>query len=89
MRPTRDQSELNDDGTPRRKYELDDEIGSRMVLRGTIAIAFANAIVLAKNVLFGEPARTPYPQSSPDRPSPERVAAKSDGGSELIPPDQR
>ncbi|MEQ1612023.1 MAG: cadherin-like domain-containing protein, partial [Hyphomicrobiaceae bacterium] len=87
MRPTRDQSELNDDGTPRRKYELDDEIGSRMVLRGTIAIAFANAIVLAKNVLFGEPARNPYPQSLPDRPSPERFAADSDGGSELVPPD--
>ena len=86
MRPTRDQPELNDDGTPRRKYELDDDDGNRMVLRGTIAIAFANAIVLAKNVLFGEPARAPYPQSSPERASPERIATEPESGFELVPP---
>ena len=53
MRAASNQQQLNDDGTPRRKYELDEQESGKYVLRATIGFVLANAFILVKNVLFG------------------------------------
>ena len=44
--------QLNEDGTPRRKYELDADGGGKTGLRIAIGIALASAVAVVKNVLF-------------------------------------
>ena len=62
MRPANPQQQLNDDGTPRRKYEPDDAVSSKYVLRASIGFVLANAFLIAKNLMFGaEPAQKQSP----------------------------
>ncbi len=51
------QLRFNDDGTPRRRYELDQAVEGRAVLTTTIGLVLASAVALIKNVLF--PAHSP------------------------------
>lgn len=45
--------ELNDDGTARRKYELEEQADGKIVVRGVIGFVLASTFVMLKNVLFG------------------------------------
>ena len=45
--------ELNDDGTPRRKYDQDETPETHHIARATIGLVLANAFILIKNVFFG------------------------------------
>ena len=57
--------ELNDDGTAKRKYEQEEGDESRIVLRSTIGLVLANALILVKTVLFSaEPSYAAGSQSS-------------------------
>ena len=57
MRPANNQQLFNDDGTPRRKYEIDESPSNKYLLRASIGFVLANAFILAKNIMFGaEPA---------------------------------
>lgn len=57
MRPANNQQLFNDDGTPRRKYEIDESPSNIYLLRASIGFVLANAFILAKNIMFGaEPA---------------------------------
>ncbi len=56
MSAAKKQQEFNDDGTPRRKYEIDDMPESRAGLRGATGLVLASGLVLLKNVLFGSEA---------------------------------
>lgn len=56
MTAAKEQQIFNDDGTPRRKYELDDHPESRVGLRSAIGLVLANGFVLIKTVLFGQTA---------------------------------
>ncbi|MGE8944519.1 calcium-binding protein [Leptospira interrogans] len=56
MSATKKQQEFNEDGTLRRKYEIDDMPESRAGLRGAIGLVLANGLVLLKTVLFGSEA---------------------------------
>ena len=57
MRPANNQQLYNDDGTPRRKYEIDESPSNKYLLRASIGFVLANAFILAKNIMFGaEPA---------------------------------
>jgi Ca2+-binding RTX toxin-like protein len=42
---------LNEDGTPKRKYELDEAAESKVGVRAAIALIMVNALVLIKNLL--------------------------------------
>ncbi len=46
------QLRFNDDGTPRRRYELDQAPEGKAALTTTIALVLASAVALVKNVLF-------------------------------------
>lgn len=46
------QLRFNADGTPRRRYELDDAPAAKSVLGATIGLVLANAAFLVKNILF-------------------------------------
>jgi Ca2+-binding RTX toxin-like protein len=48
-----DSNAFNDDGTPRRRYEIDDSgSGGKPMLRASIGLVFFNAFVLIKSLLF-------------------------------------
>lgn len=55
--------ELNDDGTARRKYDLENLADGKMIVRGTIAFVVASAFVMLKNILFGAPSAEAAPVS--------------------------
>ena len=87
MQVANNQQPLNDDGTPRRKYELDEPENGRYILRATIGLVFANAFILVKNMLFGnDPAPKPQIMSMPAVSDSghivgdEREAANAEGG---------
>ena len=46
------QPEFHDDGTPRRKYELNALADGKAIRRITIGFVLANAFLLLKNILF-------------------------------------
>lgn len=46
------QQEFNDDGTPRRKYEVDDAENGKWGLRSAIALALISGFALVKNVFY-------------------------------------
>ena len=46
--------EFHEDGTPRRKYELEEREESRTGLKAAVGLAIATGIVLMRNMLFGE-----------------------------------
>ncbi len=50
------QQEFHEDGTPRRKYELDEREESRTGLFTAVGFALASGLLLMRNFLFGEPA---------------------------------
>jgi Ca2+-binding RTX toxin-like protein len=52
--PSANRLELNDDGTPKRRYEQEEGEESRIVLRSTIGLVLANVFLLVKNVMFGD-----------------------------------
>lgn len=53
MQRPADRQEMNDDGTPRRKYEIDDIDESRFWFRASLGMVLASAVILAKNLMFG------------------------------------
>ena len=54
-----DPNTFNDDGTPRRRYEIDEnESSGKPILRSSIAIALFNGFVLIKSLLFAGEAST-------------------------------
>jgi Ca2+-binding RTX toxin-like protein len=59
------QQVLNDDGTVRRKYEIDAAAPSFAIVQSTIGLVLANAFVLVKNVLFATPAQPSKPVPAP------------------------
>lgn len=60
MKTVTELPELNDDGTPRRKYEINEQQESHRIFSITIGLVIVQALVLLKNILFGEDA--PQPQ---------------------------
>lgn len=54
---TREQQAFNEDGTPRRRYELEEREESKAGLRAVIGLVLANGFILLKNVLMGEEAQ--------------------------------
>lgn len=70
--------QLNDDGTPIRKYEESEESDSRVIVRTTLGLVFVNAFVLIKNVLFSsEPAHAAGQGQASAQP-PQKQAAEDD-----------
>jgi Ca2+-binding RTX toxin-like protein len=61
MQRPADRQEMNEDGTPRRKYELDDADESRLWFRTSLGMVLTSAVILAKNLMFG-----PKPQQYAD-----------------------
>ena len=47
---------FNDDGTPRRKYEIEPQADAKAPMRIAVALVLANALVLMKNIFFGDDA---------------------------------
>jgi Ca2+-binding RTX toxin-like protein len=48
-----DPNAFKEDGTPRRRYEIDDaDGGGKTILRSSVGIVLANAFILIKNILF-------------------------------------
>ena len=76
MRSTGDQQALNDDGTPRRKYEIAEPHDSKIFLRATIGLVLANAAILIKNILYPSEAKAAFslPSFAPTQPLEERHA---------------
>jgi Ca2+-binding RTX toxin-like protein len=78
-----DPNAFNDDGTPRRRYEIDDnESSGKPILRSSIGIVFFNAFVLIKSLLFAEeaprastPAAARGTEAAPKPVEPETIAA--------------
>jgi hypothetical protein len=70
MRSTGDQQALNDDGTPRRKYEIAEPHDSKIFLRATIGLVLANAAILIKNILYPSEAKAAFslPSFAPIQP---------------------
>ena len=64
--------EFHDDGSPRRKYELEEREETRSGLYVAIGSVLAGSLMLMRNVLFGEPADA--------RPSPQNAATPVAGG---------
>lgn len=57
-----DPQAFHDDGTPRRKYEIDGvESSGKPILRASIGLVFVNAFVLVKSLLFAQDAPKPSP----------------------------
>lgn len=54
MRPTKDHRAISDEAVPRRKYEIDEQDGSRVLFKSVIGLVLVNAVVLVKNLLFGK-----------------------------------
>jgi Ca2+-binding RTX toxin-like protein len=54
---------VNDDGTPKRKYELEEQPDSKTGVRIAIALALANTFVLLKNVVWGDAAAQNPPRA--------------------------
>jgi Ca2+-binding RTX toxin-like protein len=70
MRSTGDQQALNDDGTPRRKYDIAEPHDSKIFLRATIGLVLANAAILIKNILYPSEAKAAFslPSFAPIQP---------------------
>lgn len=49
------QQELHEDGTPRRKYELDEREESRAGMHTAVGLVLASGLMLMRNFLFGAP----------------------------------
>ena len=49
-----EQQLVNDDGTPRRKYEIEEQEESRYFFRANVGLVLAGIIIYIKNLLFGE-----------------------------------
>lgn len=81
-----DPNAFNEDGTPRRRYEIDESgSGSKPILSSSIAVVLFNALVLVKTLLFGEepqkvagPAAPKGHDATSVPPEPETVAALED-----------
>ncbi|MEQ1696452.1 MAG: cadherin-like domain-containing protein, partial [Hyphomicrobiaceae bacterium] len=76
------QLRFNDDGTLRRRYQLEQASEGKAALATTIGLVLASAVALVKNVLF--PARPPEPFSLPGQGSAELQAAPVDSGVALF-----
>mgnify|MGYP002620025320 CR=1 FL=1 len=69
------QSSLNDDGTPRRKYELDLEEESKIGIRAALGLVFGASLAILKNALFGDtPSNANAAPKTPAEPSPQGEA---------------
>ena len=55
------QQPLNEDGTIKRKYELEEQEDSKTGVRIAIGLALASAFVLVKNVMFWGDAAAQHP----------------------------
>ncbi len=53
MLQVHDKELFHDDGTPRRKYEIETTADPRIVFRASIAVAVTSSVIFLKNVLFG------------------------------------
>lgn len=53
MLQVHDKELFHDDGTPRRKYEIEDTADPRIAFRASIAVAVTSSVIFLKNVLFG------------------------------------
>lgn len=82
-----DPNAFNDDGTPRRRYEIDEnESNGKPILRAGVGFVFFNAFILIKSLLFAEEApraATPAkasggPEGVPKPVEPEMLAAAED-----------
>ena len=71
MSAAREQQALNEDGTPRRKYELEEQEESKIGLRAAVGLVLANGFILLKNALLGDEA-----DASPSAGVPERKPGK-------------
>ena len=54
MNTASEQQILNDDGTPRRKYEIEEQVESRHFFSANVGLVLASIIIYVKNLLFGE-----------------------------------
>jgi hypothetical protein len=59
MQPVNTQLRFNEDGTPRRRYEIDEAKDRKPMVQVTLGLLLAGAVALIKNVLF--PARAEQP----------------------------
>lgn len=67
MYPVYDPQAFHNDGTPKRKYEIEEKDAKRLALRFTLTLMAFNFFILIKNVLFGaDPARSFDEQRSDD-----------------------
>jgi Ca2+-binding RTX toxin-like protein len=60
MNTVSEQQNLNDDGTPRRKYEIEEQEESRYLFSSTVGLVLASIIIYFKNLLFGEERADPH-----------------------------
>ncbi len=65
------EQEFHDDGTPRRKYELEAREESRTGLVTSVGLVLASSLMLMRNLLFGE---TAMAHSGPPAPAPAAAA---------------
>ena len=77
---------LNDDGTLRRKYEIEEQEESRYLFSATIGFVLASIIIYLKNLLFGEENEDPHiERSSGSNTAGEDVIAGDDALEDVIP----
>jgi Ca2+-binding RTX toxin-like protein len=60
MNTAKVQQILNDDGTPRRKYEIEEQEESRYLFNSTIGLVLASVVIYMKNILFGDENADPH-----------------------------
>ena len=54
MNTASEQQILNDDGTPRRRYEIEEQQESRHFFSANVGLVLASIVIYVKNLLFGE-----------------------------------